>query len=524
MNAIQQKLPSSIDILNGLGEIAHQLQLERGRTALFIDSESPLFDDKLTAQYAATDGAMLAMQEVIARFNQTDKEKWTKRLARITQNDTHLAEHRTKVRSLSLSFSRALNAYTYSLLCPILDLSVELALEIENVSPVEVSAYSNFMLWKERVGRERAWGVHGFHSENFDNLAFIEQMTTLIQEQDAYKRAFVSLAAPEQAERVERIQSTYAMETLETIHLQLTQSDASEDFETLSPITWFDLLSGKVDRMRIAEQSLVEDLDPKKPQKTQAPAKFGQHDRLERHMPLIRSLAAFSKLSDDELSDLLAHGDIRTCNKGKLLFTQGETLSRLYLILEGWVKSYRGTAGGDETVLQMLSAGDTLMEAAVFLDVPSQVSVQVVQEATLLSIPAPIVRQSLLSNKNFALNMIGSLSMRSQGLIHQIEQSRLKTPTERVGWFLLKLGLEQNGGKLTEISLPYDKSTIASYLDMRPETFSRTLKTFRDKGFNIKNDQISNPDPKSLCNFCDDLLAGACIYKDEKSCPRKYGL
>ena len=141
-------------------------------------------------------------------------------------------------------------------------------------------------------------------------------------------------------------------------------------------------------------------------------------------------------------------------------------LSRYYLILEGWVKLYKSTDAGDEAVLQMLSAGDSLMEAAVFLNIPSLVSAQVVQGAKLLSLPAPIIRQSLRDNKDLALNMIGGLSMRSQGLIRQIEHSRLKTATERVGWFLLKLGIEQSGGKANAITLPYDKSTIASYLDM----------------------------------------------------------
>ena len=170
----------------------------------------------------------------------------------------------------------------------------------------------------------------------------------------------------------------------------------------------------------------------------------------------------------------------------------------------------------------MLSAGDSLMEAAVFLNIPSLVSAQVVQDAKLLSLPAPIIRQSLKDNKDLALNMIGGLSMRSQGLIRQIEHSRLKTATERVGWFLLKLGMEQSGGKANAITLPYDKSTIASYLDMTPETFSRTLKKFKNNGFHIHNDKITKPDPEALCRFCDEALSEACVFKDQPSCPQIY--
>ena len=43
------------------------------------------------------------------------------------------------------------------------------------------------------------------------------------------------------------------------------------------------------------------------------------------------------------------------------------------------------------------------------------------------------------------------------------------------------------------VELPYDKSLIASYLDMKPETFSRTLKKFKQKGFEIRKDAVILP-------------------------------
>ena len=70
--------------------------------------------------------------------------------------------------------------------------------------------------------------------------------------------------------------------------------------------------------------------------------------------------------------------------------------------------------------------------------------------------------------------------------------------------------------------MPYDKATIASYLDMTPETFSRSLNQFRKKGFSIHNDQITKPDPTALCKFCDETLAQSCSYKDNEQCPQTY--
>jgi len=520
-NTVQHQLPT-ISLLIALGDLVHQLQIERGYTALFVDSEGEIFSDELRAQYLVSDKAIRELENLTETIPAAQFAPWMKKLGAVAKNKDKLAQHRKGVQDGIVEFSAAINSYTYTFICPTIDTNIEGALNIENVNPINVSSYSNFLQWKERAGRERAWGAHGFCSKIFKNREFTERMLTLIEEQSAYKRVFMSLASEHQKKDVEEILGGYVMEVLASIQEKLRDSKRTKDLEALSPITWFQLLTGKIDRMRSAEKSLVHSLNPQSTPvnvvKTPAPIPT----RLERHMPIIQALPVFSRFNDKDLADLLKHADTRNVEKGKLLFMQGETLSRYYLILEGWVKLYKSTEAGDEAVLQMLSAGDSLMEAAVFLNIPSLVSAQVVQDAKLLSLPAPIIRQSLADNKRLALNMIGGLSMRSQGLIRQIEHSRLKTATERVGWFLLKLGMEQNGGKANSITLPYDKSTIASYLDMTPETFSRTLKRFKNKGFRIQNDKITKPDPKALCSFCDEALSEACIFKDQDLCPQSF--
>ena len=521
MSRNAQNIPLPIRLLSALGELTHQLQIERGYTALYVDSDGEIFSDELRAHYHITDQAITVLESLVGEIPGTQTLSWVKKLGGISTNKAKLIEHRNKVQNEDIEFAKAINAYTYQFIYPTIDVNIETALNVEGVNPLKVSAYSNFLQWKERAGRERSWGAHGFCSKVFKNREFTGRMLTLIEEQSAYKRAFMSLATKRQREEVEKNLGGYVMEVLESIHAQLKDDTQADDLEALSPITWFELLTGKIDRMHMAEAGLVSSLNPVR-QSPEIGHVLEVSPRLESHMPIIKTLPVFSKLSKKDLADLMKHADIRSCEKGKLLFMQGEILSRYYLILEGWVKLYKSTDAGDEAVLQMLSSGDSLMEAAVFLNIPSLVSAQVVQNTKLLSLPAPIIRQSLSDNKDLALNMIGGLSMRSQGLIRQIEHSRLKTATERVGWFLLKLGMEQSGGKANAIILPYDKSTIASYLDMTPETFSRTLKRFKNKGFHIQNDKITKPDPKALCSFCDEGLAETCIFKDQPLCPQTY--
>ena len=82
----------------------------------------------------------------------------------------------------------------------------------------------------------------------------------------------------------------------------------------------------------------------------------------------------------------------------------------------------------------------------------------------------------------------------------------------------LRLLLEQ-GIVTDKIALPYDKSLIASYLDMKPETFSRILKKFKSQGFNITKDEVVLPNVNALCGFCDPDTGSMCSRHGTADCP-----
>jgi len=513
--------PIIVSTLLRLGDLTHQLQLERGCTALFVDSEGQIFSEALKEQQKETDRIANALSEQCKNpeVENSIGSKALQQILNILAATKDLAPHRQYVEDLKLPFGRAVNHYTYTIMSPILNVQVDIALR---TAPIAATAYSNLLQWKERVGRERAWGVRGFCSRVFKNREFTERMLTLLEEQASYKRAFLALATPAQQALLDEVTTGYIMGFVDDLHDMLANESRAEELQNISPNTWFELLTGKIERLKIVEDTMVKDLITAQDFSDSTIKTVQISTSLEQHMSIIRSLPAFSKLKESELSSLLSHASVQEYDKGKLLFLQGEPLSRYYLVLSGWVKLFKGNDGGDEAVLQVLTAGDGIMEAAVLLNIPSVAGAQVVEKTTLLSLPAPVVRQVLQDNNAFALNMIGSLSLRSQHLIQQIEQSRLRTASERVGWYLLKLGIKDSGNDLSSIHLPLEKSLIASYLDMTPETFSRTLKKFRAQGFRIENDTITQPHPKALCSYCDESLANACIYKEDHDCPATY--
>ncbi len=509
-------------ILYILGDVVHALQREQGGASIFLYSEGKLFHERMRTQFSSSDRTIQSLQEGLESWRATKilKTEQLQKLDLLLKLCIALPKWRNQITVKSISLSDCISRYSHQLIGPILQLMVEIALTMEKSNTTCVSAYNAFLHWKERIGLERAIGARGFIGYSFHNKEFVERVAFLLSEQDNYQNTYFALANETQKKLVEDALKSDETNKLRGIHTTLRESPEDGLLYDLTPESWFDLVSTKIDTLHKAEKKLVDSLtdrtsftkENKAALQNSSSSVFGNYKKL------IRSLQLFSGITIENLYTLLRNGQIRDFSKGKLLFLEGESANRLYVVLKGWVKIFKGTVNGEETILQMLSGGDAIMESAVFLNTSFPVSCQVVENATLLSIPAPFLREQIKNNNELSLNLLATMSHRSQGLIRQIENARLKTVDERIGWFLLKLLLDQ-GHASRRVDLPYDKSLIASYLDMKRETFSRALKRMKEKGFKIENDTVVIPKLSALCEFCDPDTASQCSIHGTPECP-----
>jgi len=515
------------ELLHKLGDVVHEVQRERGCAGLFLDSLGKIFTKRFTAQAESADKSIAMLR---AFCDRTDVKgalpiSFEARLKYLFVKYDEMADLRDQIRLLSIRYTSALNTYTFNLTIPTIDAMIEVAQRQPSHNSALVTGYANFLQWKERVGMERALGTRGFYTFAFRNQEFCDRFVALIAEQKNYRETFKALASPAQISLLNKSIDDQDLARFDEFNKQLEDGATPSEIEQFTGEAWFELLTRLIDSLRDTEKRLVEGLEGAakadnanfkvavEPRKT-----MGATGLIQQYRKFLSMLPTFSSLADTDLDELLSFAQIREYPKDKLLFLRDEPATRLYIILEGWVKVYNGLETGEEAVLQMLGAGETLLESSVFLNVPTPVSAQVVENAMLLSIPAPIIRQRIQSSPQLAISMLNSVSLRSQRLVQQLELSRLKSAQERVGWFLLRLRLNQKSSDGI-IYLPYEKSIIASYLDMRPETFSRTLKKFKKDGFIISSDKVQIPDKHALCNFCDMDLASQCGRAGTEECP-----
>jgi len=216
-------------------------------------------------------------------------------------------------------------------------------------------------------------------------------------------------------------------------------------------------------------------------------------------MDIIRRAPLFAAVRDDVLRDLLKDARVGTYRRGQILFLRGDPAEWFYLLLDGWVKIFLDTPGGEQTVIEIMRAGETIAEAAIFLGMAFPASAEIADDARLVEIPAASFLAKLREDGDLALTMLAALSKRLHYLIQHIEKVQTFSTPQRLAEFLL--GLTEATAGAAVVRLPYDKSLVAARLGMKPESLSRALAKLRRVGVVTRGGEVRIADVGRLRTF-----------------------
>jgi len=209
----------------------------------------------------------------------------------------------------------------------------------------------------------------------------------------------------------------------------------------------------------------------------------------------------FRNLGQDELAQLAAGSRELRPHKNEILFRKGDMPEGLHVLVMGQVKLSIPSAQGTEKVVHMFESASTFGEAMVFLDRPYPVTAQATQDSMLILVGKKELLGAMEASPMLCRKMLASLSMRLHELLDDMETCTLRSSAQRVVCFLSNLtppGLPDT----YEIQLPASKQTIASQLNLAPETLSRVLGHLVSSGYiQVKGRTITVLNAPALRNF-----------------------
>ncbi len=187
----------------------------------------------------------------------------------------------------------------------------------------------------------------------------------------------------------------------------------------------------------------------------------------------------FSKLTELQMERTCKHSQLQHLDEGQLLFNQEDPFTSFYMVLSGKIKLFRMSPDGQEKIIEIVRPGDVFAEALMFTnqsDYP--VSSAALAETIVIAINAKMFQEMLWDSTATCLLLLGDMSLRLRKLIKEIDTLTLQSGTCRVASYLLK---EIPEGK-NEFKLDTAKNVIAARLSIKPETFSRIIKSLKSRG------------------------------------------
>ncbi|MCB1786356.1 MAG: Crp/Fnr family transcriptional regulator [Gammaproteobacteria bacterium] len=199
-------------------------------------------------------------------------------------------------------------------------------------------------------------------------------------------------------------------------------------------------------------------------------------------MPVIdelRTCFLFADLDEEQLRRVDAHAVRIRLGEGDALFQQGDVADRFYLVTSGQIKLFRLSPAGNEKVIDVVTPGNTFAEALMFLERPHYpVGAEALQSSTVVSIDAVDFANMLKDSVKTCFVLMGSMSQRLRAQLREIDELSLHSATCRVAAYLV----QHAPTDADSFDLPVAKQIVASRLSVKPETFSRIIKSLTDGG------------------------------------------
>lgn len=247
------------EVVVALGEVAHELQKERGMSAGFLASKGVKFADKLPSQREAADAKIKLLKQSIGNVDAS--EVGPRLQNQLTATDDRLGQiNDTRQRISQLAVEPAASFHFYSdLIAGLFDIADRAGNQMPTVSISGLANAKGALLYlKERNGQERAVLAGAFSAGHISKQEF-NTWLTLLGDQANYFRTTVSFATPEQEAFLKAKLADPVVQEVAQIE-QMVREAGPGAAVAYSPESWFTKITAKIDLLRAVEERFSSDI------------------------------------------------------------------------------------------------------------------------------------------------------------------------------------------------------------------------------------------------------------------------
>ena len=217
-------------------------------------------------------------------------------------------------------------------------------------------------------------------------------------------------------------------------------------------------------------------------------------------MALLRKMALFADLDENELTYIVDRVVSRKFHAGEMVFSEGDPCPGLWVVESGKVKIFKSAASGREQVLTFEGPGGSVAELPVFDGGNYPASAVAVVDSALLFVRKEDFRLLCLKCPEVPLKVLRVVGRRLRELVTIIEELSFSTVRRRLATLLLRLARQgERTARGAEVVLPASQQEVAAQIGTVRELVSRGLSRLQAEGIiAIDGRKITIRDMKAL--------------------------
>lgn len=235
--------------------LVHELQKERGATAVFLGSQGLLFQSELIAQRKNTDTVHAKLKALFASF-ESDYALVNNTLTDIKNSLFQLNDIRNNADRLTITLNDAISYYTNQN-----KKMLSLTAFFSNISPTQTTsnsiAYYNLLEAKERAGLERAVVSVSFAKDNFSNSMY-QKFISLVALQNSFLDQFSLKASPLALKAYQNTLSNPAVVDVIKMRNSVNKVGQQGPFG-IDASTWFKTATLRINQLKKIENSVSDE-------------------------------------------------------------------------------------------------------------------------------------------------------------------------------------------------------------------------------------------------------------------------
>ena len=200
---------------------------------------------------------------------------------------------------------------------------------------------------------------------------------------------------------------------------------------------------------------------------------------------IIARIPLFERMSPEEREELRGMMSQTTRRRGEVLFNEGDSGDRLYILLTGKVKLGHTSVDGRENLLAVLGPGEVVGELTLFDPGPRSTTATAVATTELLALEHNQLMGFIDSHPTLAKDMLRALAVRLRRTNIALADLVFSDVPGRVAKALLDLA--ERFGAPTEdgIHVPHDltQEELAQLVGASRETINKSLAEFVSRGW-----------------------------------------